>query len=1235
MMHWQCWKIVRQFERMEMLLKRLILLNWGNLPNRSYEFGSVNLFSGGSGSGKTTMGDAIQTLMTAAYDTLYQYNPGQNESRQRSKSGKQSRSLASYVLGCDDGSYARLDPTDGYIVGVFYPSSENETAPPFTALMGIRAYIDQTVNIKTARQDSLLFMILPATELEKDDLVITQDSTELIVTLDQLEAHFIRKFGKQRFEVYDKKTAYLRRLYAAFRGLKENVAEQEAMAAARAFSRFMAYKSVKNIDHFVSTEVLEERNLGEVIQDISQQLRSIHGMESEAKQLKRSITLLKQADNFSQNYIESWLELNTLDYMLAQYDYYQLQQQWLTTRKAFDKKRSDLKTVEKNTKTTQEQQLGLHKEQVSLEAKRQGIPALQQKDDLEKEKDSLKEAVVSKFQESGGQNIQLATNNGNSEFICNQLANISHEDDLAGFNNLELTTFCQQFKDEGLAEKINLKLFMDTAILEDADKLDKLIQQTKFKQSLNNNGYAYWHQQKTAKKQTRFEQLAGITRKQVRYYQQLEEKKIDLNHKIRRLESNKKIYPAYVVEAVNAIRSRYPEAEPGILCDYIEVASIKLDWQSAIEGYLGGARFSIIVDEDYEADAIRLVKSLYKNKAKVVQGKRARLDVERSHQQLDQRSIIHILEYDHEIARYYLTASYGTVLRVNNAEELSLARRAITKDGMGASSYSMWARSLPDEKLVFGENARLRALEAFKKELSNLEQELNQANDDMIAIQHFHDAVEALSSIKIVEIIEEMLPLHQQLKILERKIEQLDLGEGKKLDEKIEALAKDKENIDSMLGDLQKQKGKLEEQIEKLTTTSNKLSDQKESSQKIVESCEQKIVQIAEVWSDFEFVAHLEYADQEAKALNKAAKEDEKREVNNSLQKHERDLAKKLDEYNQECKAGDGIFFQGYEGQLDNALFERVCARQTDIKRIHNQLKNNVLIKMDQQLGRIRASFDNAFITNFCHTIHSALNTGKQQIEQLNKELENHYFGADNEQFRFDSKWVPEYKGYAKFFREVVKNPRLGERSGLFDDEADFSEDVLPIRDEIKSMLLDNDSDKAQLELKRISDYRNYRQYEIYKEVEGKQSIPLSKYGTGSGGQLETPAYIIRSASITSSFRFATGSNHLSMVLVDEAFSFMDEPRSKEIINYLTDSLGLQLIFIMPSNKSGPFMDKVNNQFVFVKFPSPNLRGELKTQVQVDAKVLKKEKVAKLWELHKEMTYQQGELSFMNSFQES
>ena len=101
------------------------------------------------------------------------------------------------------------------------------------------------------------------------------------------------------------------------------------------------------------------------------------------------------------------------------------------------------------------------------------------------------------------------------------------------------------------------------------------------------------------------------------------------------------------------------------------------------------------------------------------------------------------------------------------------------------------------------------------------------------------------------------------------------------------------------------------------------------------------------------------------------------------------------------------------------------------------------------------------------------------------------------------------------------------------------------------------------------------------------------------------------------------------MVIVDEAFMHMDENRSKSVINYLTNTLGLQLIFIMPTSKAGPFLDLISNQFVFSKVPSPMAVGELNTRVLVDRQQLNQERISELWEQHRRVIRQQGALDFM------
>lgn len=64
-----------------MWIERVITLNWGTLPDREYPLGPVTLLAGHTGSGKSTLEDAIQTVMTAAHQGLYSYNPGQDPRR--------------------------------------------------------------------------------------------------------------------------------------------------------------------------------------------------------------------------------------------------------------------------------------------------------------------------------------------------------------------------------------------------------------------------------------------------------------------------------------------------------------------------------------------------------------------------------------------------------------------------------------------------------------------------------------------------------------------------------------------------------------------------------------------------------------------------------------------------------------------------------------------------------------------------------------------------------------------------------------------------------------------------------------------------------------------------------------------------------------------------------------------------------------------------------------------------
>ncbi|MBL1276936.1 MAG: hypothetical protein COB30_012700 [Ectothiorhodospiraceae bacterium] len=1214
-----------------MFLKKFIFVNWGNIPQLEFEMGPINLLSGGNGSGKTTAADAIQTIMTAAHENLFQYNPGQDETTQRGRGGKRVRTLASYVLGCDDGSYARIEPTDGYLAAVFCPTS-GETAEPFTAVIGVRAWLDITGGQHIARQDDLRFFILPGEELTLDhfvrnDVVKNKVLSKYVIPLDKIQPLLIREFGQRHVQKYDTKKTYLRRLYGALRGQNDSVSEAEATAAARAFSRFMAYKPVRSINDFVAHEILEKKDLGEAIRSISGQLKTIHAMERDAAQLVESISILETAEQYASHYIEQWIEINSLDYILAQYEYLQRQREYIKAKQQKSDYQRHLQDNKTETELAEQRFKQLHDQRVQLEAQRMGISALQQKDELEQKREQQTDQLTGMARRLLEQDNSLEHNLQSTKAIAKDLQDADLLGELPMIADLQVNQLARRVVKEGGRGELDLSALLQKDLLNDLSPLEQHLDQARAAQRLHNQWHGQWHQSDgQAGSPSLHDQLAKLAHKREARYEQLKTQCRQKEQDIERLNAKQVNYPGFVERALDAIQQTCPQADPRVLCDHVDVSEPR--WQMAIEGYLGMSRFSIIVDADYEAEAIRIVRQLpgRDNRARIIQGSKAQRDAERNRLPAD--SIIHLLSFSHATAKHYLTASYGNVIQVSSAEALRQTRRGLTTDGMGAGGYSLFRCDLPDTELVFGVAARERALKAKQQERVRLTEQWQQANDHMQTVSRMLDNVKKLQPVDYADTITHMLAVHRELQKLENLLAQLDLSEHKDLEDKLTTLREQENQLQQQQGDLKETKGELQEKMRKTGKRCEALADEQEATQQQAEDCEKNLRAIVSEWPEFDADARLANAEKEAEDINVETSRNFRQEIERSLHTLERKMDDAIQQHNQHCLPGDAIIYHSFKGEFDAPLFTAICGLQRDLDRVFNRLKNNILVEKHGNLQQLRDSFNSAFVTHFCHTIHQAINNGKRQIERLNKELQHHKFGDDRESFRFDSNWIPEFRDNARFFEEVIKQPGVGDEIDLF--KMELSEKSQKVRAELMKMLLDEDENKALRELDRIGDYRNYRKYEIYKMVEGKDDIALSEYGTGSGGQLETPAYIIRAAAITSAFRFAEGTSHLRMVLVDEAFSKMDETRSREVIDYLTRALGLQLIFIMPTSKCGPFMDLISNEFVFAKCPSEKTRGQLNTRVLVDRKQCDIEKIQKLWANHKRTVYQQAEMDFLD-----
>lgn len=1204
-----------------MYLKKFVYVNWGNIPHAEFDFGPINLFSGGNGSGKTTAADAIQTVMTAAHDSLFHFNPGQDESTQRGRGGKQVRTLASYVLGCDDGAYARPDACHGYLAAIFAPTP-GEDGEGFTALMAMSAFVEINGKQKTARLNDSQFYILPNVSLALKDLVKEDVGGRYVVPADRVNAQLRKQFGVEQVEKYEKKKAYLCRLYGALRGRRDAVPEREALNAARAFSRFMAYKPIKGIDEFVASEVLEPRDLGEAIRDVSSMLKRIHTMEADARQLRESAERLQTSRDQADNFIDQWLEQQLLEFSLAQRRFNDGQDLYLKQKQHQQDLRDKLQGNERDRDLSEARGRELQDRLLELELARLQVPALRDKDQLEDQvkqlESNLRESVPSMLD----QDQQLRKNRQAAKSIVRSIAQTSLSLAIMPLADKTLLKAAQQLAQEQPLLDFQSLLNRDWI---DISPLESHLDDALSEQQQHNHFCGLWASTSSSELSLR-DQLAQERDRRRQSADKLKKQSLQKDAQIQLLNQSRSIYPGYVKSALELLNRELPDADARVLCDYVEVHEAL--WQSSIEGYIGGARFGIIVDEQWEAEAIRLLRHQSGgSRARIIQGHKARKDCDKL-SALGRDSIIHAMSFSHATAEAYLTASYGQVQRVESAEDLKSTRRGLTRDCMGSGNYAMFRCDISDSELVFGQAAREKALLATQEHFDTLTRDWQQASDYANECHLLLQSVDQLRQVSYAEQLTQMLSIQRKLTNAERSLKDIDLSDFEDVQQQLESVKVERQEQADRLKQLSDSQVEIRSNLKSLDRLCERLSEEQESFLCQVDDTEDNLRSLSAVWADFDVNAALVRAEELVVTHTTSYFEASAETLSSELNSYLHALKNKVLEHNQLCNSADTVVFDlNFGDALGRDNFKAICALQRQLDALYNRYKNNVLAKRYEELSSLRESFNNAFVTNLCHSIYQAINDGDKTLTSLNDELQHHRFGADRESFEFGWDWVPEFKEYWQFFKAVIDNPALGDGETLF--EMKLSNKHQQVRERLMNMLLDEDESKALRELARIADYRNYRHYEIYKKPEGKEPIALSQYGTGSGGQLETPAYIIRSAAITSAFRFNEGKSHLRMVLVDEAFSKMDEHRSKEVINYLTESLGLQLMFIMPSSKSGPFMDLISNQFVFSKVPTAQAVGELNTRVLVDRQQCDKEKIAQLMANHRRTIRQQAALDFL------
>ena len=1197
-----------------MKLDHLVLVNWGQIRPGEYDMGDMTLLTGQTGSGKSTMLDALQTVMTAAYQGIFNYNPGQDEVSQGQRRGKTKRTLESYVVGAEYSRFSRPDGAQGYMAAVFRPSPGEENVKTFTALVAAAARVDGTGERRDAKLEKFELVIVDDAALTLADFVKNPEASES-VAVDEIVKRLKAKYP--RVTTYDgHKRDYLCALYGHFRG-RSSVTWDEAQNAAKAWCQSIAYKPIGSVHDLVRDEILEfdGKQLQESISRISDLMRQVTHLKHEGKRIEVTVKRLKEltrAIGETATAFEQQVKYDLLlikQYVRADNERTSQEQQKIADDTELAKRHRDVELVEKGLRGDKD------KSRIAVVGKLMGIPAHAEKERLD--------ALLSRATLTAKKTLELLST---SLLAAAQLDNAARQ--LIG------KPIPEQFPKLKASVQAIADAVSDTA-LDRLALLREAVVGAECEEELNvfklqalasafegaNTGIAAVHGALVGPIDSVSIAIASESSTLEVVVAAAKKARGDLAEKKARLASGGGNYNRDTGLALDRIREHLSQANVQVLCDLVEPASEQ--WQSAIEGYLDNARFNLIVKPEWEAKTTDFLQARGL-RSKVIQGQYCldRADPAR----VSQDSITHELRTENPIARAYLIEQYGSVVKVQNVEQLRKTARGLTKDGKASGSRTMFVCDHKD--LVLGRAARERALTETTARLEAAELEvlrLEGLQTTLSQVRHH------LSKLK--EPVFDANPLDAcacEIDHARRSLLQLDLTEVDDLEKELKKLERQIEQHELDMQSAHTEAARADDRIKIAKNAIHDIDARRDSRFSERERQIQRLKVLSEANPEKTYTVMAEEVEKllTARGIDIAATQHKLTTLRAAPGNLLGDVRELLAEYNAQARTEERFqsalphhhetsTFDPYYGPLV-VLGYAVSQQLKDMEGIG--LYNN-----RDEVGKAERSFHDVFTKQFCVEIKTKVDDGIRTLKQLNGVLQNLKFGSDR--FSIDwSKWDREFEDYYGFFKTVAELADSPETIDLF-GETELSAKHVEVRDRLAKLLLAPDQEHASRDLLRIADYRNYRRYEIWNDSDSGGRTALSTWGTGSGGQLETPAYIVRAAIVTNRLKFFEKGPSLKLLANDESFSKMDEQRARAVLRFLRDNLGLQVISAMPTKAAGGLRDEFTREYSFTR-AGVEKNGELDFISDCDERVLKTDRMRALWAVQRTQARDQAKLTF-------
>lgn len=1111
-------------------LTRLRLINWHLFANEDIDIKNITFLTGANGTGKSTIIDAIQTVLLAD-TTGRNFNKAAND--------RTGRTLRGY-LRCETGETAngeimclRPGRFTSYVALEFFDDKTNEN---FTLGIVFDSFEDDS-------EEHHFFYLkskFPTNDFTNKDLIDKEQARPL--TYKELVKVCTESYKPEDFKFFDSNLEYREAMKHILGDLPEKFFSL--------FKKAVGFSPITNISSFI-TEFVCDVDYNVDIAPMQTNIQQYKLLELEAKKIQTKIDMLNDIKTAYEDFNKVKESLALADYVINRANYECAKADIDKLKENLDKNTKRINQIVTQLSEMDSQVAELNSERESFLAKKLGSKGYSISATLSSKKNQALEKIADI--ENNFTSITATLNGYISEYKVS----------LDGIYNRLTTTDLSFLTDD---EKESVDSFKEVS-KEFADTSIRLVKGLSTKEvdaddiSLFQSEMASVH-----------ELAINISQMLKSSIYSLSSSRDSLDREIQQIHMGHKPFNEDYIEVRSALEAtlqeRHTNAKVYSFCDMIDIRDKR--WTKAIEAVIFNQKFNFFVADSYFEEAAKLMAKICHE-----YGVYAYSVVDSN--KLIQRgfdakagSVAEEIITDDEGARAYANFLLGNVKKCETFSEARESGNGLMVNCTGYRNFaSFYLNQRKAEMSFIGTKLDEDSVLSKKDDFSSINKKLDCYNDlnsyfDALAHKEILSTSEANTFKSDIKGLSKIDSLNSDIDHFEQEMHEGDLNEVSAFDAKISQIDEDIKNIQAEREKLVFEQGGLDINSKNIT---NDLIPNRQST---VDLLGQKLLTydpnlVAEKFSPF---------------FEKAGENLPLTKIRSDAQTHFVQTQNKMKSSKDTLINKRSKYVATYNLSYD-------ASKEDSNEEFDKELDNLSSVQLPNYLAKIEEAHNKAtkeFRDDFIYKLRNSFETISSQIDELNQALTSVRFGRDS--YRFS---VEPNKDFIDYYNMITDDLLLnvGDAEDVYLEKY---KDVMASLFNLISESTTQTGDMGEQIINNVAKFTDYRTYLVFDLLvkrgnDEKESSLARTFKRQSGGETQTPFYISILASFAQLYRTSDpNSDTLRLVIFDEAFSKMDGTRIKESVGLLR-SFGLQAILSTPSEKLRDLSKEVDLVLVTIHDP--------------------------------------------------